>query len=268
MPTPAHQILAKTPLPTHLDTNEIRAQWSADIRRRALYSAKTTEIGYLSRLQKVLVKVAEGEINQADARLALLNQLDALGYDPEAGGFPGARRDTPDRGIQDLSGRRRLNLIIDTQREMAASAAMLASQTPAEVEAFPAWRLERYEGRQQPREDWRARWWGAGQAVAWDGALQSVMVALKSSPIWAALGNGAGGFRDSLGNPYPPFAYSSGLNWSPVSADECRRLGLSPDAATAPKASLSPGEKEIADTLQRYGKDWTQALLADLEGLT
>lgn len=266
MPTPAEIILAKAPLPTHLDSAEIREQWTADIRRRSLFSARTTEVGYLRRLQAVLAQVAGGEINNADARLALLEQLDAMGYDPEAGGFPGARRDTPDRGIQDLSGRRRLNLIIDTQREMAASAAMLASQTPASVEAFPAWRLERYEGRQQPREDWRARWWGAGQAVAWDGALQSVMVALKSSPIWAALGNGAGGFKDALGNPYPPFAYSSGLNWSPVSADECRRLGLDTATADAPQASLRPGEKEIADTLARYGEDWTAALMRDLEG--
>lgn len=265
MPTPAHQIMAKTPLPTHLDTNEIRAQWSADIRRRALYSAKTTEIGYLSRLQTVLAKVAEGQLNQADARLALLNQLDALGYDPEAGGFPGRQSGDPDRGLQDLSGKRRLDLIIDTNREMAASAAMLASQTPASVEAFPAWRLERYEGRAVPRTDWGGRWSAAGNAVGWEGAIPGAMVALKSSPIWAALGEGAGGFDDAIGNPYPPFAFNSGLNWTPVAAATCKQLGLATTDASAPTATLRPGEKEIADTLQRYGKDWTQALLNDLE---
>jgi hypothetical protein len=267
MPTPAEIILAKVPLPTHLDSTEIRERWTDDVRRRSLFSARTTEIGYLRRLQAVLAQVAGGEINNADARLALLEQLDALGYTPEEG-FPGdANRGVPPAsGLADLSGRRRLDLIVDTNRQMAASAAMLARQTPAEVEMFPAWRLERYEGRQQPREDWAARWHGAGQAVAWDGAMQSVMVALKSSPIWAALGNGAGGFRDSLGNPYPPFAYSSGLNWSPVSADECRRLGLDTATADAPAASLRPGEKEIADTLARYGEDWTAALMRDLEG--
>jgi len=267
MPTPADQILAKTPLPTHLDSTEIREQWSADLRRRALFSARTTEAGYLSRLREVLARVAAGQEDAATARMHLLRQLDALGYDPEAGGFPGAQRDTADRGLQDLSGRRRLNLILDTQREMAASAAMLASQTPAEVEAFPAWRLERYEGRQVPREDWPARWSAAGNAVGWDGALRDKMVALKSSPIWAALGEGAGGFRDTLGNPYPPFAYSSGLAWTPVSADRCRDLGLSVDSAAVPGARLRPGEREIADVVQRHGSDWADALLKDLGGV-
>ena len=65
-----------------------------------------------------------------------------------------------------------------------------------------------------------------------------------------------------------PFAFSSGLNWSPVSAEECKRWGLGVDTATLPKASLTPGEKEIADTLQRYGKEWTDGLLKDLEGLS
>jgi len=265
MPTPASQILAKTPMPTHLSSEEIRDQWSAEMRRRALFSARTTEAGYLSRLRDVLARVAGGQEDAATARMHLLRQLDALGYDAQAGGFPGAQTGTPDAGMQDLSGRRRLNLIIDTQRQMAASAAMLAAQTPAEVEAFPAWRLERYEGRQVPREDWPARWSAAGNSVGWAGALRSDAVALKSSPIWQALGDGAGGFRDALGNPYPPFAYSSGLNWSPVSAEECRTLGLAVAQAAVPGARLRPGEREIADVLRRHGRAWTTALLRDLE---
>lgn len=269
MPTPAENILAKALLPTHLSSAEIREQWSADIRARSLFSARTTEVGYLSRLQKVLGKVASGEINNADARLELLNQLDTLGYAPETG-FPGdeARGVPPASGLTDLSGRRRLDLIIDTNREMASNAALVAKQTPAELEMFPAWRLERYEGRAVPRADWQARWQSAGDATAWEEAIPSQMVALKSSPIWNALGNGAGGFKDALGNPYPPFAFSSGLQWSPVSAADCQRLGLSADTATLPKASLTPGEKEIADTLQRYGKEWIDGLLNDLEGLS
>lgn len=266
MPTPAQNILAKAPLPTHLSSDEIREQLSADIRRRSLFSARTTEVGYLSRLQKVLAMIADGSINNADARLKLVDQLDAFGYTPE-GGFPGdeALGVPPASGLSDLSGKRRLDLIIDTNREMAANAALVAKQTPAELELYPAWRLERYEGRREPRQDWAARWQSAGESVGWEGADPSTFIALKSSPIWQALGDGAGGFTDTIGNPYPPFAFSSGMQWTPVTADVCRRRGLSPDSATAPKATLSPGEKEIADTLNRYGKDWTQALMNDLE---
>ena len=266
MPTPAAVILGKTPLPTHLSSDEIKAELSADMRRRAIFSARTTQVGYLSRLQQVLARVAAGEVNNADARLALMNQLDVLGYTPE-NGFPGdeARGVPPASGLTDLSGKRRLDLIIDTNREMAANAALVAKQTPAELELYPAWRLERYEGRAVPRADWADRWQSAGASTGWQDSAKTEMVALKSSPIWAALGNGAGGFNDAIGNPYPPFAFSSGLQWSPVSADECRRLGLSPDAATMPTATLRPGEKEIADTLKRYGKDWADALQKDLE---
>jgi acetyl-CoA carboxylase biotin carboxyl carrier protein len=41
---------------------------------------------------------------------------------------------------------------------------------------FPAWRLERYEGRAQPRQDWAARWSLAGDAVAWQGSVKAPMV--------------------------------------------------------------------------------------------
>ncbi|MGN0886658.1 MAG: hypothetical protein ACI4RT_06635 [Candidatus Spyradenecus sp.] len=68
---------------------------------------------------------------------------------------------------------------------------------------------------------------GILEAVGWQGARKGRrMVALKSSPIWEALGNGAGGFRDTLGNPYPPFAYGSSYEWSELSRAEAQALGL------------------------------------------
>jgi hypothetical protein len=48
-------------------------------------------------------------------------------------------------------------------------------------------------------------------------------VALKSSDIWNQLGN----LRDdSLGNPYPPFAFNSGFDVDGVPLKECIELGL------------------------------------------
>ena len=54
MPTAAEQILSKAPMPTPLSSAEIRAQVAEDVRARSLFSACTTEAGYLARLQDLL----------------------------------------------------------------------------------------------------------------------------------------------------------------------------------------------------------------------
>lgn len=265
--TVAKDILAKAVMPTHLSTAEIQQQIAADIRRRAIFSARTTQAGYLKRLQKVLAQVASGRIDDATARATLLRHLDQAGYTP-ATGFPGdpTRGIPPGSGLTDLSSQRRLNLILRTNRLATASVAMLQADTPETTSLFPALKLERYMGRREPRQDWPARWHAAGESVAWQGATPTAMVALKSSPIWQALGNGAGGYTDTLGNPYPPFAFGSGLAWTPISATQAQALGLEGDAALS-RPSLSPGEKEIQDTLRRLGPDFTTGLIAELEGV-
>jgi hypothetical protein len=49
------------------------------------------------------------------------------------------------------------------------------------------------------------------------------MVALKTSPIWAEIGRGAGGYLDTIGTEYPPFAFGSGLAWVNVGRREWKR---------------------------------------------
>ena len=81
-------------------------------------------------------------------------------------------------------------------------------------------------------------------------------MALKDSPIWQALGDGAGGFRDTLLNPYPPFAYGSGMGWVAVDRDRCVTLGLigeDEEVGRPDGASLSPAEREIAEAAERFG---------------
>ncbi|MGN0890524.1 MAG: hypothetical protein ACI4W7_02610, partial [Candidatus Spyradenecus sp.] len=58
--------------------------------------------------------------------------------------------------------------------------------------------------------------------------------------------------RDTLGNPYPPFAYGSGMDWTDVSAEEAARLGLEPDGSI-PNVSLSPDDQEVARAIGRSG---------------
>ena len=120
----------------------------------------------------------------------------------------------------------RIDLILHTQRQMAQSLGQLAAQTPGQIARYPAWRLVRVGTRRVPRDDWDRRWTAAGFACGWQGACNDDFVALKDSPIWAELGDGAGGFRDAIGNPFPPFAFGSGLGWKRVSRAEAEELGL------------------------------------------
>ena len=230
-------------LPTSLGSDELRSSIASDILRRSVFSARMESARHLARIREVCAQVSEGSINQATARARLLETLAQMGHSPLDGG-----------GLTNPASIRRLNLIVDTQRQMAASVSRIQTQTPAVLERWPAWELTRLVGKAVPREDWPARWRNAGESIGWEGALKDRFIALKTSPIWQALGDGAGGFRDTLGNPYPPFAYSSGMAWVAVDRETCERLGLSgPEPETVPSASLSPAEKDIADAASRLG---------------
>ena len=264
---PAEIIRIKELLPTSLGSDEVREQIAADILRRSIFSARMEDLRHLAAIRDVCADVVAGAINQATARERLLASLSRMGHSP-----------LDDGGITNPASIRRLNLIIDTQRQMAASVANIAAETPATLEEWPAVELTRFVGRGRPRQDWAERWQAAGDAVGWQGAARGVggfpdwrMVALKSSPIWQALGDGAGGYRDTLGNPYPPFAYGSGLAWADVSRDEAIRLGLiDPEVGRAvtgepPEApSLSPSDADIADAAARLGFD--ADVFSDLAG--
>lgn len=236
-------ISGKSLLPTALSSAEIRRRIPPGLRQRAIFSARTIELSVLKTIKETVEEVASGKISGADARLAILGALDETGYNPEALG---------DTGLRDRSSRARLDLIVKTNRQMAAGAAQ-ANEPLVARSLYPAWRLERYGGRSRPRSDWPERWRAAGEAVGWQGAVRGEMIARKDSPIWQALGDGAGGFRDTLGNPYPPFAFSSGLAWTPVSAAEAQQYGLGAEPAAATPASLSPSEREIAEAAAKYG---------------
>jgi len=130
-------------------------------------------------------------------------------------------------------------------------------QAQSDVEEYPAWALSRFYDRDVPRgfqrgkkgvlipvpdDDWPSRWAEAGAAcgdddwLPWEGSSQSGRgVALKKSGIWQALGD----LRDdSLGNPFPPFAFNSGFDVDGVPFKECVQLGLIDEDATPKPASL------------------------------
>ena len=243
--TAADVIRIKGLLPTSLGSDEVRERIAKEILQRSVFSARMESARYLAKVRDVCAQIAVGDINQTDARLALMGTLAEMGHSPQDGG-----------GIMNPASIRRLNLIIDTQRQMAASVAVLSEQTEVMVTMWPAWELTRLETRAVPRPDWDRRWAAAGLACNFEGALKDRLIALKTSPIWQHLGNGAGGYRDTLGNPYPPFAFSSGMDWVEVDRDKCIALGLikeDEDIAAPSLASLSPGKRDIAEAVERYG---------------
>ena len=252
----AEQIeMIKELLPTSLGSAEIRFAIASQILRQSVFSARMENARYLAQVQKVCAQVAGGGMNLADARLELTRTLRNMGHDTANA-----------KGITDPASVRRLNLIVRTRAEMAANAAAVNSQNEATVYAVPAWELLRFGQRRVPR-DWAARWKAAGDAVGWVGASRDfgTLVALKDSPIWAALGNGAGGYKDTLGNPYPPFAFSSGMAWAGVERRECVKLGLISEGehpGVPRKVGLEPTADQISEAVQRTGIDLSGGLQA------
>ena len=93
------------------------------------------------------------------------------------------------------------------------------------------------------------------------------MIALKDSPIWAALGSGIGGFDDVLGVSMPPFAYGSGLAWRAVARAEAEPLGILADGdPKAPKIDLSPAQQEWDQLFDAIGEGGIADLLRGLKG--
>ena len=242
MPAVAEILAAKTPTPTALGSAAIRERWSQRLREQALFSARMTLEGYLRRVRDVLVRIAEGRLDASAARLALRDKLAELGYAPEPG---------TEGTLKDARSRARLGLVLETNQKAAASMARLAeSEDPDFARLFPAFELISTGWRRNHRTDWPQRWKAAGDAVGWQGASKTKMVALKGSPIWQALGNGAGGFRDTLGNPYPPFAFGSSYAWVHVDRLEARALGLL-DEALANRAPLRRAARLLLAAIAR-----------------
>ncbi len=264
---------------TDLSSAELRG-FSRQLRERSLFSARTTSAHYLQEVGQVVDDIQSGKINMATGRLQLMRKLRELGYDP-AIGFPEDMAHVPpaERGsLQDLSSERRLNLMLETNLRMAANyGRMIAGNSEYERREYPAWELVRNFVRKIQRgtpdshtASWQLRWHDAGESVGWQGAVQSPMVGLKDSPIWLALADGAGGYIDTLGNCYPPYAFGSGMGWRAVSRAECVKRGLADRLYTpAPmEATFAPAESSILAAFDALSPELQEELrreLADLE---
>jgi hypothetical protein len=163
--------------------------------------------------------------------------------------------------ISELLDSGRIDFALTTARDVSNGAGVYAAEAADEevVEAYPAWELLRIYDRDVPRgfrrgpqgalypvpgDDWPTRFQRAAEASGDTDAariLQATgrMIALKASPIWQALGNGEGGYTDTLKNPYAPFAFNSGYDLNNVGRVECVELGLLRPGQRPPVADVN-----------------------------
>ena len=251
-------LAAQELMPTGLGSHELR-QLDSGIKRQSLFSARTTLTGYLDALKTQLDglvnpqtierpdrvtednptgKVTVGP-NPATARSALRQTLRDLGYSPEPG---------EEGTIKDLSSDARIDLVIKTNVDMAHGAGQFVQSNANDdvVDLYPATEFLPYDTSQVPRGErrgpkgviepdpdnsWETRWEAACEEVGDDDAAAAFestgrMVALKSSGVWQALGDGAGGYEDTFGNPYYPFAFNSTRVTEDVDREDAEQLGL------------------------------------------
>jgi hypothetical protein len=237
----------KNVLPTSMSSAELQ-QLGGEFHRANFTSARTLLADLLDqykadvqdiinptveqRADRVTEANPQGNVNvglsQAEARLKAKQLLDELSYSPN-----------PDEAgtIKDLSSDARINLVLETNRDIAQGFGwFLQGQDQAVLDAFPAQELLRIEDRKEPR-DWPTRWSLCAAVVGDVDAARVLaetgrMIALKDSDIWQALGDGEDGSTDTLGNPFPPFAFLSGMGVRDIGYTEAVALGV-----------IDPGQK-------------------------
>lgn len=236
------ELEAKELLPTALSSKGIREQWSADLRQRAIFSARTTKAGILQGYKDQVKDLLDGKVDIATARAKMQDMYDSLGYSPKSG-FAASEEDdmippAEPGSLRDLSSNKRVDLVLQTNlRQVANFAFKEKGQTDQALFNYPCWELVRIYPRLVPRgeklvkgeivedpgEDWPSRWESVGGEF-YDGR----MIARKDDDIWSELGD-SGNFDDALDTDIPPFAFNSGYGWREVPRQECIDLGVIDD---------------------------------------
>lgn len=152
-------------------------------------------------------------------------------------------------GAENIGKTLNIDFFLRIPMEVASGAAQKLAQNWdfERLDAFPALEFHRVYNREIPRGSekdpagpdnaWSPDRWESAADESGDEDAARVfeetgrMIALKSSDIWKSLGDGAGGYSDTLGNDFPPFAFNSGYDVDEITREEAENLGL-----------LDPGE--------------------------
>lgn len=177
------------------------------MRERAFFMAGVENARILQEFKDAAHDIAAGKLTTNEARKRLRGALRAAGYEPA---------EDERGGIHDLSSRRRMEVTLRTNVDMARG--WMQREQMKKDKSQPGLRLYRAEEAQQPR-NWAERWKAAAAEVDWEGVARGgQMVALIESPIWVELSR--------FGNPYPPFDFGSKMRVRAVPYEECEKLGL------------------------------------------
>ena len=230
-PVPFDEALAwardRAALPTKLGSREL-IELRRQMGRRALVLARVADARILAAVQERVSELARGiqdrpgdYMDPATFRLEMQQILHTTQYAPEPG-----REGT----ISDLRSKARLDLIVDTETELASGRAQQAADLDPDVaDAFPAWELYRARKPNGSERDWTERWRTAAQAAGDDAAVAALesgrMAARKDSTIWSELG-ATDNFDDALDTDHPPFAFNSGMAVRNINRSTAMQLGL------------------------------------------
>lgn len=200
-------------LPTEFRT-ALLDEIPSELRERAFFSAGVQNAGFLERASTAVDELLAGTTDRATQRAGLRQMLAQLQV------FPDAERDD---ALTDLTSDARLNLILDTNLEMAQGYGQWKQgQDEAVLDQWPAQELIRARDSKVPR-DWAQRWSDAGGRF-----FGGRMIALKNDPIWTRISR--------FGLPYPPFDFNSGMDVQDIDRTEAVALGLiSRDARVQPQ---------------------------------
>jgi len=215
-------------MPTHLGSAELR-ELKAEIKRRAVFSARLDRERVLEVIKRQVELIVSGDRDEFGRIRSVPEAKAQIREAMQKAGLPLAPDGTPE--IQDFYSDGRRQLIVETSvQDTLGHARWKADQDPVVLDVNPAWELVRMIEPQGRRRNWNARWDRAlastGQPEGATTSKDGRLVALKNHPIWRALGDGAGGYKDTLGNPWPPFAFNSGMNVIDVPRDDAVSLGL------------------------------------------
>jgi hypothetical protein len=243
--------LVKSILPTDFRTQLLR-EIPAVLRERAMFSAGVTNAEFLEKANDSINELVSGTTDRATKRLELKKLLDQLGYHPAEG---------EEGTLTDLSSDARLNLILDTNLEQAQGYGYWKQgQQKSVLDQWPAQELIRVTEPKGEERDWAARWTKCGGEF-----FGGRMIALKNDDIWDQLGD-SDTFSDGLDNPYPPFAFNSGMDVTDVDRDEAVKLGLINE-----DTQIEPEDRGFNDDLQASPevreKALQQALVESLAGI-
>lgn len=250
------------------DKEQLPAEWDSagwathepEFRSRAFFSARVESARFLDRAHSLLFDyiagVKETVTNPAGVKSEALSVFNRDHFVKKMREFMVAEGmatrqdffDTDQNDITDIKSEARLRLIFDTNvRQAYGYGQWKQGMTPATIKTFPAARLVRVRGVNEPRPRHQEN-------------LGEVL--LKTDPRWAEFHNAKdiGGF----GVPWGPYGFHSGVTQEDVSKEEAASLGLMGDKP----AEVAPAPKfndDLWASVRNMDPDIKAALIAELQ---